>query len=251
MLSMSAENLLNDEYISRKADEFANNLKQAVQKAHNEEDIKIAAESQIRQLAKEANVELEAKYEFTVAKGRIDSAYDRVFIEYKNPKSSDRLSANPNDKGNRKVIEQIKSRFAGLKEDLGHSPESLFGVGCDGNYFIFVRYRNQQWDVQDPVEVNKYTSERFLRVLFNLGISGKPFVPEYLAKDFGSEGTVARSGIKILYETICNTDNPKAQTFFQQWKILFGQVCGYDVDIPSVKIAQLGAFMELIAIIFL
>ncbi|MEI6063665.1 MAG: hypothetical protein WCQ26_03665, partial [Pseudanabaena sp. ELA748] len=62
---MSAENLLNDEYISRKAEEFANNLKQAVQKAHNEEDIKIAAESQIRQLAKEANLELEAKYEFT------------------------------------------------------------------------------------------------------------------------------------------------------------------------------------------
>jgi len=239
---MSAENLLNDEYISRKAEEFANNLKQAVQKAHNEEDIKIAAESQIRQLAKEANLELEAKYEFTVAKGRIDSAYDRVFIEYKNPKSSDRLSANPKDKGNKKVIEQIKSRFAGLKEDLGHPPESLFGVGCDGNYFIFVRYRNHQWDVQDPVEVNKYTSERFLRVLFNLGISGKPFVPEYLAKDFGSEGTVAQSGIKSLYETICTTDNPKAQTFFQQWKILFGQVCGYDVNIPSEKIIQLGEF---------
>jgi hypothetical protein len=239
---MNIENLLNDEYINRKADIFASILKQSVQKASNEEDIKIAVESEIRQLAKEADLELEAKYEFTVAKGRIDSAYDRVFIEYKNPKSSDRLSANPNDKGNQKVVEQIKSRFAGLKEDLGHPPESLFGVGCDGNYFIFVRYRNNQWDVQDPIEVNKYTSERFLRVLFNLGISGKPFVPEYLAKDFGSEGTVAQSGIKTLYETICNTDNPKAQTFFQQWKILFGQVCGYDVNISSEKIIQLGAF---------
>ena len=240
---MSIENLLNDEYISRKADEFAINLKQALQKANNEEDIKIAAESQIRQFAKEANLELEAKYEFTVAKGRIDSAYDRVFIEYKNPKSnSDRLSINRDGKGNQKVIEQIKSRFAGLKEDLGHPPESLFGVGCDGNYFIFVRYRNNQWDVQDPVEVNKNTSERFLRVLLNLGISGKPFVPEYLAKDFGSEGTVAQAGIKTLYETICTTDNPKAQTFFQQWKILFGQVCGYDVNIPSDKIVQLGEF---------
>ena len=239
---MNIENLLNDEYINHKADEFANALKQSVQKASNEEDIKIAVESEIRQLAKEADLELEAKYEFTVAKGRIDSAYDRVFIEYKNPKSSDRLSANPNDKGNQKVVEQIKSRFAGLKEDLGHPPESLFGVGCDGNYFIFVRYRNNQWDVQDPVEVNKYTSERFLRVLFNLGISGKPFVPEYLAKDFGSEGTVAQTGIKTLYETICTTDNPKAQTFFQQWKILFGQVCGYDVNISSEKIIQLGDF---------
>lgn len=239
---MNIKNLLNDEYINRKAEEFANALKQSVAKVNNEEDIKIAVESEIRQLAKEADLELEAKYEFTVAKGRIDSAYDRVFIEYKNPKSSDRLSAKPNDKGNQKVVEQIKSRFAGLKEDLGHPPESLFGVGCDGNYFIFVRYRNNQWDVQDPVKVNKYTSERFLRVLFNLGISGKPFVPEYLAKDFGSEGTVAQKGIKTLYEIICTTDNPKAQTFFQQWKILFGQVCGYDINISSEKIVQLGAF---------
>ena len=31
----------------------------------------------------------------------------------------------------------------------------------------------------------------------------------------------------------------KSETFFQQWKILFGEVCGYDVDSPSEKIAKL------------
>jgi len=86
---------LNDQLITQKAEEFANNLKQAIQKVKNEEDIKIATELQIQQVAKDVDIELEAKYEFTVAKtkGRIDSAYDRVFIEYKNP----------NSKGNRRI----------------------------------------------------------------------------------------------------------------------------------------------------
>src|SRR5262249_42955939 len=33
-------------------------------------------------------------------------------------------------------------------------------------------------------------------------------------------------------------------TFFSQWKILFGEVCGYDVDSPSNKIAQLAEFYK-------
>jgi hypothetical protein len=236
---------LNDQLITQKAEEFANNLKQAIQKVKNEEDIKIATELQIQQVAKDVDIELEAKYEFTVAKtkGRIDSAYDRVFIEYKNPNSKgDRLSARLEDTGNQKVIEQIKSRFSPLQKDLGHPPESLFGVGFDGHYFIFVRYRQKQWDVQEPIAMNKYSVARFLRVLFNLGISGKPFVPDYLAQDFGAEGSVAQAGIKTLYQAIFITDNLKAQAFFRQWKILFGQVCGYDVNIPSEKITQLAEF---------
>jgi hypothetical protein len=36
-----------------------------------------------------------------------------------------------------------------------------------------------------------------------------------------------------------NTDNPKAITFFSQWKILFGEVCGYDVTNPSDKLVTL------------
>ena len=36
------------------------------------------------------------------------------------------------------------------------------------------------------------------------------------------------------------TDNPKALTFFSQWRILFGEVCGYDVYGKNDKIAKLG-----------
>jgi hypothetical protein len=133
-----------------------------------------------------------------------------------------------------------------MRTQHGQPLNSLFGVGLDGNHFISVRFRDEKWQVQEPVEVNRHSAERFLWALFNLGQSGKPFSPEYLAGDFGSEGgnTVAIAGIHALYDAIVTTDNPKAQTFFSQWKILFGEVCGYDVDNPSDKIKKLAEFYQ-------
>jgi hypothetical protein len=100
-------------------------------------------------------------------------------------------------------------------------------------------FDGSQWEVEKPVEVNRYSAKRFLWALFNLGTKGKPFSPEYLARDFGSEAELAQDGIRALYEAILTTDSPKAQTFFNQWKVLFGEVCGYDVNKPSVKIQHL------------
>ncbi|MFY9619660.1 MAG: N-6 DNA methylase [Pyrinomonadaceae bacterium] len=124
----------------------------------------------------------------------------------------------------------------------GHQLNTMFGVGLDGNYFIFIRFRDDKWHVQEPVEVNKYSAERFLWALYNLGQKGKPFSSEYLAGDFGSDSKLAQDGVRALYNAIIATDNPKAQIFFSQWKILFGEVCGYDVDNPSDKIKKLAEF---------
>ena len=78
--------------------------------------------------------------------------------------------------------------------------------------------------------------------LFNLGHKGRPFSPDYLAGEFGSEAKLAQDGIHALYEAIVTTEHPKAKTFFSQWKILFGEVCGYDVDNPTDKIKKLANF---------
>jgi hypothetical protein len=129
-----------------------------------------------------------------------------------------------------------------MQAELGHPLNTMFGVGLDGNYFIFIRFRDDKWQVQEPVEVNKYSAERFLWALYNLGQKGKPFSSEYLAGDFGSDSKLAQDGVRTLYEAISTTDHPKAQVFFNQWKILFGEVCGYDVDNPSDKIKKLAEF---------
>jgi hypothetical protein len=216
-----------DELISKNAAEFANRIKAVAAKADKEEEIRIEAERQLAFIEKATGVKLEGKHEFTVASGRVDSVYDRVVIEYKNPASpGSRIGTKADSPGSRKVIEQIKKRFFDMRSEHGQPLNTLFGVGIDGNHFIFVRFRDDKWQVQEPVEVNRHSAERFLWALFNLGQKGKPFSPEYLAGDFGSEARLAQDGIRALYSAIVATDHPKAQMFFSQWKILFGEVCG-------------------------
>jgi hypothetical protein len=234
-----------DDFIAKKAVEFADQIRIAASNAANEEEIRIETEKQLAFIQKDAGIKLEGKHEYTVASGRIDSVYSRVIIEYKNPKSpGDRIGPKAESAGSKKVVDQIKSRFYDIQQQHGQPLNSLLGVGLDGNHFIFVRFRDEKWQVQEPVEVNRYTAERFLWALFNLGIKGKPYSPDYLAADFGSEGsnTIAIIGIHALYDAIVSTDSPKAQTFFSQCKILFSEVCGYDVDNPSDKIKKLADF---------
>ena len=232
-----------DELIANKAEEFADQIKAAAAMADKEEEIRIEAEKQLAFIQKEAGIKLEGKHEFTVASGRVDSVYDRVIIEYKNPSSpAARIGPKADSPGTKKVVEQIKKRFYDLRQEHGQALNSLFGVGLDGNHFVFVRYRDDKWQVQDPVEVNKHSAQRFLWALFNLGWKGKAFSPEYLAGDFGSEAKLAQDGIRILYEAVLSSTHPKTQTFFQQWKILYSEVCGYDVDNPSDKMKELAEF---------
>ena len=199
-----------DDLISKKAIKFANEMKAVAATADKEEEIRIAVERQLAFIEKEAEITLEGKHEFTVASGRVDSVYDRVIIEYKNPSSpSDRIGPKASSTGSKKVVKQIKKRFYDMRAQYEQPLNTLFGVGFDGNYFIFIRFRDDKWQVQDPVELNRYSAERFLWALFNLGKRGKPFSPDYLADDFGSEAKLSQDGIHILYDAIVATQNPK------------------------------------------
>ncbi len=228
-----------DETISKHATILAGQLNRATA-AVSKEEIRIAAERELAFIQREASIELNGKHEFTIGTGRADSVYDCVIIEYKNPAGADKLSARSEESGNQQVVKQLKRRFYDMRTEFGYPLNTMFGVGCDGNYFIFVRFRDDKWEIQDTVEVNPYSTERFLWALFNLGTRGKAFSPEYLAADFGADARLAQDGIRALYDTICTTADPKTQTFFQQWKILFGEVCGYDVNTPSDKMEKLG-----------
>ena len=232
-----------DSIIKEQAIQFADQIKKAAEFAEKEEEIRIAAERSLAVIQKETGITLRGRHEYTIGTGRVDSVYGCVIIEYKNPHDpSARLSLDKNAVNNRKVIEQIQKRFSDFKEEYNMPLNTMFGVGCDGNYFIFVRFREGKWFVEDPEVVSRYSAERFLWALINMGTKGKAFSPEYLAGDFGSDSSLSHEGIKALYDTICSTSNSKAKIFFQQWKILFGEVCGYDVTTPSDKIKHLAEF---------
>jgi hypothetical protein len=50
------------------------------------------------------------------------------------------------------------------------------------------------------------------------------------------------AGNRKLIEQIREHFNPKAEVFFSQWKILFGEVCGYDVENLSDKLKKQAEF---------
>jgi hypothetical protein len=135
----------------------------------------------------------------------LDEFIAKKAADFADPAS--RIGPKADSPGSKKVVDQIKDRVRGMRDEQGHPLPSIFGVGLDGNHFLFVRFRDNKWDIQDPVEVNRYSAERFLWALFNLGQKGKPFSPEYLAGDFGAqEGSIALSGIHALYDAIAATD---------------------------------------------
>lgn len=233
-----------DAIIKKHAIEFAEHVRAAAKSAGSEMDVQVEAASQLKAVGKAAGIKLHEAHNHTIAEGRPDSVYNRVIVEYKNPASpSERIGSSLDAAGSKKVVEQIKDRFRALQTELGHSIESLFGVACDGNRFIFVRWRDKKWEVQPPVEVDQHSAERFLWALFNLGTKGnRPYTPEYLAGDFGADSPLAQNGIRVLYEAILAAKHAKAVTFFKQWRILFGEVSGYDVDDPSDKVKKLAGF---------
>ena len=218
---------------------IAEQIQKAAAWAKSEMDLQIDVAAALKAFARDAKITLEGHHNVTVATGRPDSVYGSVIVEYKDPGT---LSPNKDAAPNRAVIDQLKRRFYDMNREEHRNWNSMFGVGTDGKYFIFLRFRDDKWTDQEPLEVNRYSTERFLWALYNLGQKGKPYQPEYLHGDFGSDSPVAQEGVRALYEEILATENPKAQVFFNQWKILFGEVCGYDVENLSDKLKKLAEF---------
>ena len=228
-----------DEIVSHSAVVLADQIQKAAAWAKSEMDLQVEVAGALKEFARRAKITLDVHHNVTVATGRPDSVYSNVIVEYKDPGT---LSANRDSANNKKLIEQIRQRFYDMRREENRPMNSMFGVGTDGKYFIFVRFRDEKWTDEEPLEVNRHSTETFLWALYNLGQKGKPYQPEYLHGDFGSDSLIAQEGVRTLYDEILKTENPKAQVFFSQWKILFGEVCGYDVENLSDKLKKLAEF---------
>ena len=234
-----------DEIVSHSAVVLADQIQKAAQWAKSEMDLQIEVAGVLKEFARKAQIKLEGHHNITIATGhkdqtgRPDSVYGGVIVEYKTPGTlSPRRDAAPN----RALVDQIKSRFYAFNRDEGRNWPSMFGVGTDGKYFLFVRFREDKWNEFEPQEVDPVSTRTFLWRLYNLGQKGKPYQPEYLHGDFGAESKIAQEGVRTLYEEFRKADDPRAQVFFNQWKILFGEVCGYDVENLSDKLKKLAEF---------
>ena len=225
--------------IEKHARIMADQMVRAAAWANSEEDIRHECNKLIDEFIKKAGLNVKGQHEYGLAGGRIDSKYGGVVIEYKDPKGSGRIIEDKNAPGVKAVVEQLNKRFRDFQAIERVGMERILGVGCDGDTIVFVRKRGGKLDTEDPQPVTPYTVQRLLRAIVSLGARGLSFTPENLAAYFGSEGQSAQEGVQRVHASIHATDSPKAKTFFHQWQILFGEVCGYDIHGQNAKINKL------------
>ena len=213
--------------------------------AGSEEDVRVQCTKLIDEFIDKAGLSIQGRHEYGLAGGRIDSKYAGVVIEYKHPKGASGLTGGKDSAGVKAVVKQVKRRFHDLHAEENVDLDRIFGVGCDGQVIVFVRQRGKTLNVEDPQPVTPHTVQRLLRALVSLGARGLSFTPENLAASFGSESASAQEGVRLIHELIHTTANPKARTFFDQWKILFGEVCGYDISGTNTRIEKLAAHYDI------
>jgi len=236
-----------EEIVVEQADVVRHQIEEAADFAESEMDLQIEVAKALDHFSGTAGLDkLKAHHNVTIGVGRPDSVYGCVFIEYKTP---GRLTEDNKSPGNKEVIKQLETRPKEFQKELKRDITELIGIGTDGRYFIFARYRTGKWEIGQPQALSTRVVERVLRYLVGLGTAGKPFQPDYLAGDFGaeSERKLARDGIGTLYARVREIeqrpdDFPKGKVLFDQWRILFGEVCGYDVNKLSPKIKELADF---------
>jgi SAM-dependent methyltransferase len=221
-------------------------LRHAATAASSEEELRIASAGKIEAFILDAKLAVTSRHEYGLAGGRIDSKYAGVIIEYKNPASAaDKLSQTPSSSGNRKLIKQIENRFRDFRESESLDPSRIFAVGTDGRFIIFVRHRNGAFEHDGPYRVSPDMAERMLRAILSLGANGEAFSQTNLVRDFGSNSEAAKAGIAALYKTILEASSPKAIVLFNQWKLLFSEVCGYDITGQHKKVQKLAVHYQI------
>ena len=210
---------------------FFNSVRLAASQAHNEAEFESRINNAIERLAQKLGVQLLFREQYTLATGRADAVYNRLVIEYEPPGS---LRPNLKHSHTQHAVRQVMNYIEELSRAERHDRDRLLGVVFDGHYFIFVRYHEGHWIVEEPLEVNPASCERFLRSLFSLS-SGRALIPENLVEDFGSQNDLSRQATRALYHALQGHTSDLTARLFVQWQIFFGETAGADAAGGELK----------------
>lgn len=187
--------------------------------------------------------QINSQQEYSVYNGRIDSLYGNIIIEFKAP---GRINDNINNSSNIEFIEQVKRQITGLALKNSFGKEKILAVIFDGKNIIYVKYKNNDWEISNVQKVTLDSLSLFLKRVLSLSIEKKALIIENLLMDFDSESKLTKSFIKKLYYYyINNNEYKKVELLFEQWKQLFREICGYDFETLDIKIRKLKNIYEI------
>jgi SAM-dependent methyltransferase len=220
-------------FVRQRAPDIAQDITTAASRSRHEADLVAAVERVIERFATTFDVSLHLERERSLINGRADAVYNRFVIEYEPPGS---LRRSNEYRHNQHAIGQVKQYMDELERLDRHRKERLAGVVLDGAFYIFVRYREGHWRIDDPLPVNVHSTETFLRYLLALATE-LALTPDNLVRDFGENSNVARQVMPALYTALYMTDNPKAHILFAQWQRQFREISGYQPGSSQLDVA--------------
>jgi len=188
-----------------------------------EADFRREAARLLEETAARAGLTIVPRDEFSVARGRVDSVYNLLVLEYKRPGV---IRESNEGRSNQLVIDQVKDYILDVARRERREAQRLAGVATDGTYFIFVRRVGEGWSVDDPAPVTTASTERFLRLLFSLS-AGAALVPENLVEDFGPRTLRAQRAVRALYTALHASKHPLVVKLFEQWRLFFSEATDY------------------------
>ncbi|MDK2931116.1 MAG: hypothetical protein PWR07_1247 [Bacillota bacterium] len=201
----------------------AKSLLSAARSGGTEADFRREAAQILEEAAKEVGLTIVPRDEFSVARGRVDSLYNRLILEYKRPGIlAPRLQAS----ANRAAVQQVKDYIQDVARRERRETHRLAGVATDGFFFIFVRRVGEGWAEPEVLPVNEASVERFLRTLFALS-AGTALVPENLVADFGPGTWRARRAVGALYGALDVDRHLLVGRLFDQWRTFFCEATDY------------------------
>jgi SAM-dependent methyltransferase len=188
-----------------------------------EADFRREAARLLEECCTRAGLTIVPRDEFSVARGRVDSVYNRLVLEYKRPGV---IRESNKGRSNQEVIKQVKDYILDVAKRERREAQRLAGVATDGFYFIFVRRVGEGWSVDDPAPINKASTEKFLHLLYSLSV-GAALVPENLIEDFGPRTLRAQRAVRALYTSLHSSKHPLVLKLFEQWRLFFSEATDY------------------------
>jgi hypothetical protein len=208
---------------NQQAPGFAEKLLEAARRGGTEADFRREVSRLLEEIGSASGLTIVPRDEFSVARGRVDSLYNRLVLEYKRPGI---LKVDNEGRTNQDVIQQVKNYILDVAKREKRETHRLAGVATDGFYFIFVRRVGEGWAVDEPAPVNAATAVKFLRLLFSLSF-GVAMVPENLVEDFGPRTLRAQRAVRALYTSLHANKHPLVLKLFEQWRLFFSEATDY------------------------
>jgi hypothetical protein len=223
------------ESLLRTADCLVAGTKAVMERAETEEDLRIGFEKLLEPIREQLGLVCQPKYEQSIyAVGRSDSVHGRVIIEYEAPGSFRRRSLL--EHAHEQLVGYIQGIAREHKDRLFIFDPQFVGIGFDGEQVFFIRYRGEKakpktrlakrdfWLI-GPYPFNRESARTLLTHM--RALSRRLLTAEELAAVFGPDGTVAREAVAALVDAMENWgDSPRPQTFYSEWRRLFGIVYG-------------------------